>query len=725
MRIVLRISAVLVVILLLALGGLAFWLPSLVQRPAVKARIVEAAKQSTGRTLEYQKLSVGVLPPRLLVEDPQLVAKGMPPIRARRIALRVALLPLLTRTLVVDSVVVEGADLPLERTANGVEVPGLRLGAGGASGQAQKPPAGGEGGKAQGGSGVQVAVRKVSLTGGRVQWVDRTLSPPAHLTLEDVDASAQGVSRDAPIPFSVSMRLASGGRLEAHGKASPSGVFDAKLAVKDLALAPLAPYLGRGTRADGTLGLEAQARGAKGRLDSLDASATLDAKAVGMGATRLQGSVALKAQLSGPFDALTGHFEADATRADVASGQAFHKAAGVPLQVSGRITALGPGRVALDDVALRAASLAGKGRVSVAKKTQVQLSAPPFDVAGLAKLLPGIGGQAPGGRIALDGVRVDMAPLQVFGDITLDGVTVPVGQGQASLQGKLQGTGDALAGKNLELKLAGQPFRVNVRVASIASRPDLQLQLQGTSVESGELMAALAGKRDLLQGPLTVDSRLGLPLAGGNPVRQVAGTVRFDISPGRLQGVSLLRSTFDQLGSVGEAALLAGRLKGGKTLQKFYGDRFEKLAGTLQIAGGVAKTNDLYLEYDNYRVDLRGSLGLADQKLDMTGRLTIYENVDAALSGAGETLAGGAPQAVRPVQRTIPLAHVGGTLSSPKVVITPATAASFAANYLTGSKQGRKLIEKLDKQLGPGGGQQVIDTLDAILGGAKQKSPQQ
>jgi hypothetical protein len=292
-----------------------------------------------------------------------------------------------------------------------------------------------------------------------------------------------------------------------------------------------------------------------------------------------------------------------------------------------------------------------------------------------------------------------------------------VGRTRAVLDGRLQGTGNALEGSNLSLKVADQPFRVDARVTGLATRPAAELRLQGSGVDSGKLMAGLAGRGDVLQGPLTVDALLGAPL-GADPLQQLAGTVRFDIKPGRLQGVSLLRSTFDQLGSIGEAALLAGQLKGGKTLQKFYGDQFEELGGTLRVAGGIARTDDLHLDYENYRVDLHGSVGLADQKLDMAGKLTIFEKIDAALSGTEQLAAGGAQRAV---QRTIPLAHVGGTLSAPQVSITPQTAVAFAANYAAGSKSGQKLIQSLDKQLGPGGGQQVLDTLDAILGGKKSQ----
>jgi hypothetical protein len=120
----------------------------------------------------------------------------------------------------------------------------------------------------------------------------------------------------------------------------------------------------------------------------------------------------------------------------------------------------------------------------------------------------------------------------------------------------------------------------------------------------------------------------------------------------------------------------------------------------------------LRLVYDDYRVDLAGVYGLLDRSLDFRGKLTMFEEIDRALA-EGET---------RGVKRELPLAAVRGTLDDPKVRIAPEVALRFAAAYYAGGERREKLEQKLDEKLGEGGGKQVIDLLDSVLGGRKKQA---
>jgi hypothetical protein len=224
----------------------------------------------------------------------------------------------------------------------------------------------------------------------------------------------------------------------------------------------------------------------------------------------------------------------------------------------------------------------------------------------------------------------------------------------------------------------------------------------------------------MLQGPLGLRGALAGPLdADGSLAEALEGTVRFQIEPGRLKGVSLLEETFRRLGAVGEVALLAGRLRGGRTLQRFYEDEFQWLGGTLRIARGQARSDDLRLVYRNYTVDLRGTVGLLDQRLDLSGELTIDEEIDAAI--ADQEPDGQEPRPGR--SRVIPLAGVTGTLDSPRVKITEEAALRFAALYAT-ERRREKWEREIDDRLGEGAGSQVIDLLDGILRGKTQEPRQ-
>jgi len=115
---------------------------------------------------------------------------------------------------------------------------------------------------------------------------------------------------------------------------------------------------------------------------------------------------------------------------------------------------------------------------------------------------------------------------------------------------------------------------------------------------------------DLESDYSTLAAEFGITILKGAEVETEYGQLRIDVGKGQLKGVSLLRTTFERLGAVGEAALLLGALRGGKTLQRFYEDEFESITGTFHLAGGRARTDDLRLVYRHYTADLRGSFGL-------------------------------------------------------------------------------------------------------------------
>ena len=126
MRIAIRLALVLGAVLLVALVALALALPRLVGTEAVRERIVRAGSEAAGAPIDFEELSVGLFPPRLVVTSPRLDGTGepdAPSISARSIDLEIALWPLLARTVVVESLTIDGARLRLVRTGEGLELP--------------------------------------------------------------------------------------------------------------------------------------------------------------------------------------------------------------------------------------------------------------------------------------------------------------------------------------------------------------------------------------------------------------------------------------------------------------------------------------------------------------------------------------------------------------------------------------------------------------------------
>ncbi len=105
--------------------GLAIYLPRFVQRDSVRVELSTLASQAIGTDVGFESLDVSLFPPSLIVLRP-LVAGARPDLprlfEAREVSLRIALLPLLARTVLIDSLVIEGAVVKLRRTEDGVAI---------------------------------------------------------------------------------------------------------------------------------------------------------------------------------------------------------------------------------------------------------------------------------------------------------------------------------------------------------------------------------------------------------------------------------------------------------------------------------------------------------------------------------------------------------------------------------------------------------------------------
>jgi len=664
MKWLVRALLALVAVVALAVAALAVLAPRLIERPEVRERISAAAKDATGRTLRYETLGFGLLPPRLEVTGVAL--EGGPqdaPLRAAAVELELALLSLLARSVLVDTLVLRGAELTLVRTKQGIELP------------IEPPPRAPDEAKEEGsgadgrGGGVSIAVREVRIEDTRLTLLDRSVRPAAEWVFDALDATLHGrLGEDAPLDFDVAAGL-HGARLHASGEASLAGKLDAKLALDDFPLERLAPYLPPGLVLRGPADLELAPQGEP-------------------------------AKFAGPL-------RVDLTAVEIVRGDSFRKPAGDRATFDGRLVREGDAiRIEDGQLALRDVTLAV--RAELAPRTRARLDAKRFELSGFSGWLPGLAASGVSGGVALEGLEASVDPLALRGGILLDAVNAPVGETRGSLTGRLDGRGDSLVGDALELRLAEQLFRLGLTVDSLATEPQAALRLASEGADAGKLVGGLSGKASTLEGPLALDSDLRAPL--GDPdalLRALTGRFELGVTPGRLRGVSLLRAAFVALG---EAGGLAARLGGREDLERFYRDAFETLAGSFQIADGRARTDDLRLVYEDYRVDLAGVLGLLDRGLDFRGKLTLFEDVDRALADGS-----------RGVKREIPLAAVRGTLDDPKVSISPQVALAFAAQVYGGGERREKLERKVEERLGEGSGKQVIDLLDSVLGGGKKE----
>ncbi|HEU4429962.1 MAG TPA: DUF748 domain-containing protein [Myxococcota bacterium] len=661
MKLALRLLLGLAALLVLAVIALAIALPRLAQRPEVRDEIARAALERTGRELRFGELDAGILPPRLIVASPELIAReGEAPLRADRISLSLALLPLLAGRIGVDTVTLEGADLTFARTPNGFELP-VQIAA------AETPEAE---------SSVDLTVGEVRVSDSRVALADRIAVPETVWQLEDVAARASG-SLTGRITFDAEAKLASGGELAASGKLD-----------------------------DGELGLQVKLAG----FALAAAKAYFPEDAAGAGEADFE------LDLSGPTDALAGPLSGNLDAAQLDFGDSFRKPAGETLRITGTLALRGDD-IALEDGSLALRDLETPLAVTMADKTSATLAGGSLELAGWDAILPALEGLGLTGKLSFERLAVGMDPLSLRGTIGLDEVALPLAEGQnAVVSMKLEGSGDAIRGSG-PLTIGGQKIELALGVTRLSRDMQLTLNARAKDLDSGAVATAFGAPKDSLSGPLDLDAKLAAPLGGEAAlVDALSGPLTLEIAPGRMPGVSLFRNAIDALGGVASAAALFGKQGAGSTLEKFYEDEFESLGGTFTLGGGKATTDDLALLYRDYRVDLTGDVALADTALDLEGTLTIYEAIDQAIAGAATTgEAATAAPTPRAVKRELPLAHVGGTANAPSVSISPKAALAFTTAYLGGGK----LREKLDESV-PGAGD-VLDALGGFLGGKKKE----
>ncbi len=713
MKILVRVALGLLVLVLLAIGGLAIVLPGLVESPAVRERIESAANDALGREFSYSELSFGLLPPRLVVGGPQVAGatQGAPSfVEAENVSLRLKVGPLLARTLVIDSLVVSGAPVRLVRTAAGFDLPTPPASEGGESEPAPDPAAEGEG--------LALAVRELSLRNSRVIVEDRTVKPAVTWDLRDIQATGRAESLDDPIAFTVDAELASGGRIRAEGNAAlDASNVDVAVRLDAFVLDPVAPYLGEG-RVKGRLSGKLSARGPASAIEQVGADLSLADADVAVAGVELKGALAVTADFRGPLDRLEGPYTVDVTNAALRYGDVFQKPAGEKGEMKGRLIPNEGGGYD-SDFNVKLHNLDAEVKARTGKRTRATVQAKPFDLKGWDALLPLLAGYGLSGRVAPGELQVATEPMDIRGRITLDGIhaALPDGGGEFDLRGAIEGLGSVVRLDGLEVLTAGQVMKIDGEVQNLDREiPRYRLSLGTDRASTNALLSSFTSVKDTVFGPLTLRSDLSGPL-DDDPVQSLRGGLRFQIDEGRIKGVSLLRDTMGTLATFGEAALLVAAVRGSSKagrLQRFYGDEFEQVSATWNIQNGIARTDDLLLAYRNYRVELAGTLGLADQRLDFTGRMLINEEVDQALS---EAASNGSATPARP--KVIPLAGVTGTISNPKVDLSPRAVTGLVQSY-TASRVRNKFQEKLDDELGAPLGEAAGDLLEGILGGGRR-----
>lgn len=194
--------------------------------------------------------------------------------------------------------------------------------------------------------------------------------------------------------------------------------------------------------------------------------------------------------------------------------------------------------------------------------------------------------------------------------------------------------GTQLESARVEARLANGTVALRV---SVALGPVSVVTLRDVDVKGVELGLILV---DFLCQPYAVTGPMDLTgeasLRASDPWRAVSGSGRFRIGPGKVTGRDVVRLVNEvlALADVGTAAL--------GSEQRFREDvplHFASITGTYRIVGGVVKTDDLLYQGPDLRVTARGTVTLADGRVDMAVIVTQGRNeVRGMVSGTTDAL---------------------------------------------------------------------------------------
>ena len=279
LRLIPKIIALTLALALVVIGGISVALPRLVNTEEFRAALHESAAEALGTPIEWSALDAGVVPLRLTISDPVLIAEATNRDQARltaaKVDLRLSAMALLQNKLQVDSLVLSGVELIVTRTPEGLILP---ISAGPEEGEAIGPdslpsPRSPQGTPDVKEEALQLALRRFVIEDSRIVVRDETLSRVVEWQFEGVRVVATGDSLDQPLALDLIASVAANGRdagdIAVLGDVSLAGLYDLDVTLEALQLAELQPYIQDATIA-GALSGTIRMEGAEGVVSKVE-----------------------------------------------------------------------------------------------------------------------------------------------------------------------------------------------------------------------------------------------------------------------------------------------------------------------------------------------------------------------------------------------------------------------------------------------------------------------
>lgn len=630
-----KILGGLVLALLLLVVAAAIILPMVIEPNDYKGEIVTQVKEQTGRDLKITgdlKLSVF---PWLGIEIGGLElsnAKGFgeqPFAVVNSAAVRVKLMPLLSRRLEVDTVGLDGLVLNLAKSKTGA-TNWDDLVKGGVPAEQDKPQAG----KGKGLEGFVIG--GVDISDARISWDDR--SAGQQYTVDQFFLKSGAIRPDSPVDLELGAQLQSKEpELNAKIKLDGTVSLDEKaglLAIKglNLQLDASSPLLQKGTmsaalKADVGLALNGQTFSVDGLSITADAL-----KLTG----RLQGSnLTAKPAFSGTLNLAELNLrewlsEQGVALPETADAQVLSRfAADLELAAQGDVTQLNRVAITLDDTKIN-----GKG--------SLKGSAIGFDLdvdsINLDRYLPPVKEEAatPAKTDEVAEAKSSgdepLLPVELLRSLNLNGslkigqmvikkltanqvlVTVKASQGKITTEQKIGAFYQGSFNSVVNLNVAGKT-------------PVMQIEEQATDIQAGPLLKDMTAK-DKFDGKGNFQAKLQ---TSGNSInafkRGLNGDLSFRFEDGSVKGINLA-----QMLREGQAKLKGEKLPASNEPPK---TDFSEMSGSAVIQNGVLNNQDLLAKSPFLRVTGAGSVNLIAETLDYLVKPVI---VSTAAGQGGEGL---------------------------------------------------------------------------------------
>lgn len=683
----------LVLVLVVLVIAAVIVLPMVIDPNDYKPQIVEAVKEHTGRDLVIeQDLELSVFP-WLGIETGGVRLGNAAGFEAEsfaaieKLGIKVRLVPLLSRRVEVDTLVLEGLRLNLEKDAQGRTNWDDLAARDTAEPADDRAPAGERRGP------VAFSVQGVRIEDARIAWHDRQAGE--QYVLDGVRVVTGALAPGATVPVEAGVTFTS---------TQPAMTLQAALEAEVSSDAGLAAF----RIADLVLELDAEGEGVPG------GSARLTVKADVAADTAADTLTVERLEISGPAMAAQGTLAVSALQTRPAIEGTLSIAETNPktlaamfaspiettdpdamTKASGDLDfAYADGALKLEPMTIRLDESRLTGYVHLLDpagpvvRTKMEL-----DTIDLDRYMPPAGetqagtDTGEGGGVPADDPFAALRTLDFEGEFKVGALTVSNAR-MSNVTSKVTAKQGVLKIDPMGAQLYQGDFTGRVVLDASAATPKVQAVKHLTGIQIGPLLKDVVGEDRLLgSGEWHVDVRLA-GLSEAEIRRTLNGTSRFAFRDGALKGVNLaeiIRQASSALGLSGGAAATGTP---GQT-------DFTELSGSLTITDGVIRNDDLQAKSPLLRVDGTGEVNLPQDTIDYRVTTELVGTLEGQGGKARDELAG------------IPIpVRVTGPLDNPKYRPDLEAALSAKAKEQLDAKKAeltqkveQKVQEKIDEKL--------------------------